>query len=215
MTKIHNNEFTFIIEGLSEISFIEKEHKITKGQPYEGISCKGNTLVVKAGRHNSGDVAKWFLNSAKERGVIAKTFNDEKPEALNFAVRGTLLLHMKGVTYTFDDFVIGQGHFEFNNNWWIGSKEMFGVTWDNVNQQYAEQLVQDSLSVVSSIITEDPVGSVIDSAKLIVDVLNKRKVGSGSIAARTSESTTAVGLFLFQMDNSQTNVTMTGRYSHP
>lgn len=215
MTTLHDNEFTFNIKGLSEISFIEKDHKVTKGQPYKGVTCKGKTLIVKAGRHNSSDVAKWFLNNAKDGGVIAKTFNDEKPEALNFAVRGTLLLHINGITYTFDDFVLGQGHFEFNNNWWVGSKEMFGVTWGNVNQQYAEGLVQDTLSVVTDIISEDPVGSVVDSAKLIIDVLNKRKVGSGSIAARTSESAAAIELFLFQMDNSHTNASMTGHYAQP
>jgi len=47
-----------------------------------------------------------------------------------------------------------------------------------------------------------PAGCLTDSTKFIVDELNKRKLGSGSIAARKSESTTAVGRFLFQMDNS-------------
>lgn len=215
MTTLHNNEFVFNIEGLSEISFTEKDHKITQGQPYQGVSCKGTTLTVKAGRHNSSDVAKWFLNNTKDGGVIAKTFNDEQPEALNFAVRGTLVLHIKGMAYTLDDFVVGQGHFETNNNWWIGSKQMFGVTWKEVNQQYIEGLVEDSLNVVSDIISEDPVGSIVNTVKLIFDILNKRKVGSGSIAARTSESASAVELFLFQMDNSDTNAAMVGHYKHP
>lgn len=92
---------------------------------------------------------------------------------------------------------------------------MFGVTWGNVNQHYAEDLVKDSLRVVKNIISENPVGSIVGSAKLIVDILGKRKVGSGSIAAQTSESDTEVELFLFQMDNSDTNASMTGRYQHP
>ncbi|EJN6828157.1 flagellin [Vibrio cidicii] len=215
MTTLHNNEFTFNIEGLSEISFAETDHKVTSGQPYEGVTCKGNTLIVKAGRHNSKDVAKWFLNNTRAGGCIAKTYNDERPEELNFAVRGKLSLYIHGVTYTFDDFVIGQGHFLSNNNWWIGSKEMFGVTWGNVNQHYAEGLVKDSLRVVKNIISENPVGSIVGSAKLIVDILGKRKVGSGSIAAQTSESDTEVELFLFQMNNSDTDASMTGRYQHP
>ncbi|MGR3039697.1 hypothetical protein ABMY36_06650 [Vibrio vulnificus] len=44
MTTLHNNEFTFNIEGLSEISFVETDHKITSGQPYEGLPVKGILL---------------------------------------------------------------------------------------------------------------------------------------------------------------------------
>ncbi|MBQ4838552.1 MULTISPECIES: hypothetical protein [Pseudoalteromonas] len=213
--KSHDNEFTFNLEGLSSISFVVKEHKVTEGQPYDGVTCDGRTITVKAGRHNSSEVAVWF-NERINIGGIAKTYSSHSPSSLNFAVTGTLVFNMKnGVTYTFDDFVLGQGHYSGNNNWWIGSKYMVGVTWTNVDQQYAVNLVSDTLSLEADIITDDPVGSVIDSAKLIVDILSNRQVGSGSIAARTSESTTAVELFLFQMDNSDTDINMTGFYKRP
>lgn len=217
MTTLHDNEFTFNIDGLSEVSFSVQDYSISDGQPYKGVTTSGKTVTVKAGRHNSSDVADWFLDKTQGGGVIAKTFNDQKPSKLNFAVCGTLSLKINGVTYTVDDFVLAQGHFESNNNWWIGSKTMFGVSWDNVNQQYTEDLVRDTLSVAKDIISvePDPVGAIFDSASLILDILGKRKVGSGSIAFRTSESTTAVELFLFQMDNSSTDASMTGSYWRP
>ncbi|AOT08402.1 hypothetical protein [Pseudoalteromonas luteoviolacea] len=215
MTKVHDNNFTFNLEGLSSVSFEVKDYNITQGQPFDGVTCDGRTLTVKAGRHNSSEVADWF-KARINIGGIAKTYSSHSPSSLNFAVTGTLTLNMKnGVTYTFDDFVLGQGHFASSNNWWIGSKYMVGVTWSNVDQQYAIDLVSDTLSLEADIITEDPVGAVLDSAKLIVDILNNRQVGSGSITARTSESTTAVELFLFQMDNSDTNINMTGLYKRP
>ncbi|KZN50817.1 hypothetical protein [Pseudoalteromonas luteoviolacea] len=215
MTTLHDNKFTFNLEGLSSVSFVVEDYEVTDGQPYEGVTCDGRTLTVKAGRHNSSEVADWF----KERiniGGIAKTYSSHSPSSLNFAVTGTLSFNMKnGVTYTFENFVLGQGHFLSNNNWWIGSKYMIGVTWTNVDQEYAANLVSDTLSLEVDILTEDPVGAVIDSAKLIVDILNNRQVGSGSITARTSELTTAVELFLFQMDNSDTDINMTGFYKRP
>ena len=215
-TKIHDNEFVFNIEGLSDVSFTEKGHSISNGQPYEGVTCHGKTLVVKAGRHKTSDVAKWFMNNARGGGVIAKTFNDHQPSELNFAVCGTLTLHVNGTKYTIDDFLIGQGSYLSHNNWWIGSKDMIGVTWGGtVDLNYTEGLAKDTLNIVKNIVSENPVGAITASGKLILDILKRNKVGSGSIAALTSDSSAAVELFLFQMDNSDTNSSMTGTYTKP
>ena len=213
--KIHDNEFIFNIEGLSDVSFTEKDHSISHGQPYDGVICHGKTLVVKAGRHKTSDVAKWFINSAGSGGMIAKTFNDRQPSELNFAVRGKLTLKVNGIVHTIDDFLLGQGSYGNHNNWWIGSKDMIGVTWGSVDQHYAEGLAKDTLNIVKNVVTENPVGAITASGKLILDILKKNKVGSGSIAALVSDSSTAVELLLFQMDNSEVNSSLTGRYTKP
>lgn len=214
--KIHDNEFVFNIEGLSDVSFTEKDHCISHGQPYEGVTCHGKTLVVKAGRHKTSDVSHWFMNNAHGGGVIAKTFNDHQPAELNFAVRGKLTLTVNGTKYTIDDFLIGQGSYASHNNWWIGSKDMIGVTWGGtVDLKYAEGLAKDTLNIVKNVVTENPVGAITASGQLILDILKHNKVGSGSIAALISGSNTTVELFLFQMDNSDTKSSMTGKYTAP
>ena len=106
--KIHDNEFIFNIEGLSDVSFTEKDHSISHGQPYEGVTCHGKTLVVKAGRHKTSDVSHWFMNNTHGGGVIAKTFNDHQPAELNFAVRGKLTLTASESPHKFDGIQISR-----------------------------------------------------------------------------------------------------------
>lgn len=38
MATIHDNKFEFILSGLTEVKFTEKDHEITDKQPYEGVT---------------------------------------------------------------------------------------------------------------------------------------------------------------------------------
>ncbi|MGI3081162.1 flagellin [Vibrio alginolyticus] len=212
--KIHDNKFTFNINGLKNVYFTEKEKSISHGQPYEGVYSSGTDVIVKAGRHKTKEVSQWFMDKTNGGGVIAKTFHDHHPEELNFAVSGSLeLIFENGESFVIDNFVLAQGSNLTHNNWWIGSKDMIGVTWGKVDENYTEKLVKDTLNLVKDIALEKPAGVIKDSAHLILGVLKSNKVGSGSIAARNINNSKSVDLFLFQMGNKDTDSTNTGRYT--
>jgi hypothetical protein len=213
--KLQDNHFDFNLNGLTEVAFQERDHSITNGQPYNGVSCSGTRLTVQAGRHNSVGVADWFKTNTSGGGGIALTYSDTAPDDLNFAVRGTLTLKIAGIYYTAQNFILGQGHSGTSNNWWIGSATMSAITHTNVDQQYAETIVKATLKYAVDIITENPLGAVEETAKLIVKAIKKHKSGSGQIAFTTSQMNNAVELLLFQMDNSDTNASLTGTYVSP
>jgi len=216
-TTEQNNEFTFVIDGLSKVNFLERDHSISKDQPYGGVSCSGKTVTIKAGRHKTDKVAEWFNTATAGGGGIALTYSDTAPEKLNFAVRGTLTLVINGVTYTAQDFILAQGSASSgDNNWWLGSAQMSGITHSNVDMEYATSVVKSALSFVVDIVTENPEGFIKDTAGLIVTAVKKHKVGSGEVPFLTSRSSSEVELLLFQMsENHETHGSLTGTYSNP
>lgn len=219
MTTMHDNDFTFNFPGLTHVGFVERDHSISSGQPYGGVSIKNSTTVtVKAGRHKTSAVAQWFKDAVQGGGGIALTYSDTSPEELNFAVRGTLTLVINNVTYTAQDFVLAQGSTTTGgNNWWLGSAQMSAITHSNVTLDYATAIVEATLGYVVDIVTEDPIGAVEDSAKLIVAALQKHKVGSGQVPFTLSTANNAVELLLFQVsENHDTDGSLlTGTYTAP
>ena len=216
-TTEHDNDFTFVIPGLSKVGFQERDHSISSGQPYGGVSVKGTTVTIKAGRHKTSQVADWFDSAVKGGGGIALTYGDTSPDELNFAVRGTLTLVINNVTYTAQNFVLAQGSTTTGgNNWWLGSAQMSGITHSNVTMDYATAIVKATLGYVVDIVTEDPVGAISTSASLIVSAVQKHKVGSGQVPFTLSTSSTSAELILFQIsENHETQGTLTGTYSAP
>jgi hypothetical protein len=216
-TTEHDNEFTFVIPGLSKVGFQERDHSISKGQPYGGVSTKGNTVTIKAGRHKTPEVAGWFNGAVTGGGGIALTYADTAPEELNFAVRGTLTLVINNITYTAQNFILAQGSTTTGgNNWWLGSAQMSGITRSDVTMDYATTVVKATLGYVADIISEDPVGFIEDTAQLIVNAVQKHKVGSGEVPFTLSTSNSTVELLLFQVsENHDTHGKLTGTYTAP
>ncbi|KAF0813913.1 hypothetical protein IGB42_01592 [Andreprevotia sp. IGB-42] len=219
MTKQHDNDFTFNFPGLTQVGFQERDHSISSGQPYGGVSIKNNnTVTIKAGRHKTSQVAHWFDDVVQGGGGIALTYSDTSPEELNFAVRGTLTLVINNVTYTAQNFVLAQGSTTTGgNNWWLGSAQMSGIKHSDVTLDYATAIVKATLGYVTDIVTEDPVGAIEDTAKLIVAAVQKHKVGSGEVPFTLSTSNNAVELLLFQVsENHDTEGSLlTGTYTAP
>ena len=123
-TSVHDNYVYF--EYVHDFNFHLKDHCITDGQPYNGVtsgmSGGEGYINVKAGRHGSSDVADWFKDKA-DVAVGDRVAFDSWPEELNFAVYGDILVKGANGKYVkCTDIVIGQGHVGAYNNWWIGGK---------------------------------------------------------------------------------------------
>ena len=118
-TKIHDNYVSF--DGVSSVQFSETSHSITDGQPYGGVAFSDNWLDVKAGRHESSEVADDFndgITGDKALGLC--TMSDSLPEELNFAVFGTLTI---GSTDC-QEIRLAQGHRPPGiNNWWLAGAQ--------------------------------------------------------------------------------------------
>jgi len=133
--KIHDNNFWFDSNATVVIQFAVNHTVITGGQPYGGVFTDGNKITVKAGRHGSSEPAAEFNNGISLLNMVAtEKILDAEPKDLNFAVFGTLSISFDGGDALIcDEFRIGQGHYLFTNNWWLGSKNML---WDGGDLVY-------------------------------------------------------------------------------
>ena len=123
-TSVHDNYVYF--EDVHGFDFHVKDHSITHGQPYDGVtsgmSGSKGYMNVRAGRHGSDDVADWFKDRA-DVAVGDRVASDSWPDKLNFAVYGDMVVKgSDGGSVKCTDIVIGQGHTGSFNNWWIGGK---------------------------------------------------------------------------------------------
>lgn len=131
------NNLNLYFDDLTEVTFVANDFAITDGQSFQSISDnstlpevivtnKGNrhfVLTIKADRKHSKEVAEKFKEwVGDDTHCVAETTSDTMPGSLNFAVKGTLTLK-GGITKSFDDVVIAQGHHGAYNNWWIGGKD--------------------------------------------------------------------------------------------
>ncbi|MBR9972197.1 hypothetical protein [Magnetospirillum sulfuroxidans] len=129
----HDNEVFFAIAGVTQFQFSETAHSITSGQPYGGttsnVSKSGAQarIVVKAGRKGSSSVANWFKTQVAAGQTLACDSKGTFPDALNFAVQGTLTMTVGDKTITCQDVLVAQGHFGTTNNWWMGGPNMQGA----------------------------------------------------------------------------------------
>ena len=128
----HNNDVFFAINGLKSFSFQETAHSVTSGQPYggttSGVSGGKGKITVKAGRKGSTSVASWFKQQVGAGQTLVCDSKGTYPDALNFAVQGTLTIgSVNGKTITCDNIIVAQGHFGTTNNWWMGGPGMKGA----------------------------------------------------------------------------------------
>lgn len=131
--------------------FTIRDFKISSGQDPDGeikidkvFTCESRQpFSFRIGRHGSKEVADWFMNATSDgQGNGGNTFHKERPDKLNFALKGDLEFVMgpfnnieKGssnnITASFPDVVLAQGHTGASNNWWMGSPTLqCGATLD-------------------------------------------------------------------------------------
>ncbi|EJL74800.1 hypothetical protein [Chryseobacterium populi] len=108
-------------------SFTVSQFSVTDGQDPKGHIYAGFTascgsdgkFSFSIGRKGSKTVADWF--SARVPGN--KTTFNHKPDELNFAMIGTLVLEFSNAVCTFYNVALAQGHAGASNNWWFGGQQ--------------------------------------------------------------------------------------------
>ena len=104
---------------VQSVQFHETSHSITQGQPYEGVFTLGYYLDVRAGRHESEEVAHDFnagITPDNAWGLLSRAV---LPRELNFAVFGNMSVTIDDATRVCTDMRLAQGHAGTENNWWI------------------------------------------------------------------------------------------------
>ena len=107
---------------VQSVQFDETSHSITQGQPYEGVFTLGYYLDVRAGRHESAEVARDFnagLTPDNAWGLNTWDLDTPLPSQLNFAVFGTMSVTIDNTTRVCPEMRMAQGHAAMINNWWI------------------------------------------------------------------------------------------------
>ena len=129
--KIRDNYLYFdgpSIQKVQSVQFEETSHSITDGQPYGGVFSLGTYLDVRAGRHESEEVANDFnagVTPDNARGLCLEDPNTPLPAELNFAVFGTLSVTIGNTTHACPEMRIAQGHYPGTNNWWIAGTNCY------------------------------------------------------------------------------------------
>jgi hypothetical protein len=82
-------------------------------------------MDVKAGRHGSSGPAATFMQGLSPTSVMGLDVTlNMTPAELNFVVYGTMTFNFEsGNSYQCPNFRVAQGHSQFSNNWWMGSKD--------------------------------------------------------------------------------------------
>ncbi|MGB0521834.1 MAG: hypothetical protein ACPGJS_02680 [Flammeovirgaceae bacterium] len=131
----HDNEFELSLGSGSfeQFDFELESASVTVGQAFKGVEASykegTGTITVKAGRHKTKAVAKWFKDELDGGPAIASYTSDKTPDELNFAIKGILTIKVAGTVYKIKDVVIGQGsNIGLQNNWWLGGPSMIGTT---------------------------------------------------------------------------------------
>ena len=111
--------------AVQSVQFNETSHAITQGQPYEGVSALGYYLDVRAGRHESEEVARDFNAGLTSDNAFCQDPGTTLPSELNFAVFGTLSVTIDDATRVCPEMRIAQGHVVGENPWWIAGTKCF------------------------------------------------------------------------------------------
>jgi len=122
-TTVQNNEVVFQADrGVRSVNFeYSGSFNVTPGQPWEGVGVgwTGHKVLLnaRAGRSNSAGVANWYNDRVDNGATTALRPWSSKPNDLNFAFTGTLIINDARYGTT-----VGQGSSGVSNNWFIGSK---------------------------------------------------------------------------------------------
>jgi hypothetical protein len=114
----------FYLQGARITSCTQLSYSITSGQPYGGLSCSGDTITIMAGRDNSKGIATSFKSGLTGGNMFCSDGScGSTPDKLNFYVTMDLTIGVGGQELTLKSLRVGQGHYTFTNNWWIGGPQ--------------------------------------------------------------------------------------------
>ena len=122
LAKMETNHF--YLQGARITSCTQLSYSVTSGQPFGGLSCSGDTITIMAGRDNSKGVATSFKSGLTGSNMFCSDGScGSTPDQLNFYVDMDLTMTVGGQELTLKSLRVGQGHYTFTNNWWIGGPQ--------------------------------------------------------------------------------------------
>ncbi len=124
-----SNTFTLTCSDITAMSYLAGSFEITedeKASPPPTFSKKDSTWTIEidADRKGSSAVADAFnMKTGGSLHNFTNSSGDKSPKELNFffGVVATFNVAGRSVDMTF---YLGQGHFTFNNNWWLGGNNV-------------------------------------------------------------------------------------------
>lgn len=124
-----SNSFTLTCSSLVALTYVDDSFVVTSGQsasPPPTFEQNGAIWSVSIGADRKGSSAVANSFNAKTGGALHNYTNssgDKSPQELNFyfGVVGTFSVAGQNVPVTF---YLGQGHYTFNNNWWLGGNSV-------------------------------------------------------------------------------------------
>lgn len=120
------NEVQLVCAQIAGVTYVDGSLAITPGEPYvvpPTIHRDGATwtIVLEADRKGSPEVARSFVAVTGGPGrQIAETLRDVEPEEMNFHFALDVGFAIGGHIVPARLYV-GQGHYAFTNNWWLGA----------------------------------------------------------------------------------------------
>ena len=137
LVTLHENYFYIesISPNVQDIAIEFMDHYISSGQPWGNPSWRFDnpsnvldrkvTIVIRAGRHKTSEVADWFKSGNLTPWNLCGTdARYGSPSEFNFAAKLHLIvIYKNGTVKTLNDFRLGQGQghdSNLHNNWWVG-----------------------------------------------------------------------------------------------
>ena len=151
-TTSHDNHVSFSLINIdnSAMAFSETGHRITDGQPWNGVTTNTQndgwfTIDVNCGRKGSSYVLGWF-GSIVQNGPIINALGPPKPEptSMNFAVSG--ILSIKGNHY---NICLGQWGHEDHNTWYLGGADFLPPMQTPDGKYYITSGASDDVFVIA------------------------------------------------------------------
>ncbi len=122
-----SNTFTLTCPEIVSMTYLANSFVVTSGQsasPPPTFTKNGNTWTASIGANRKGSSAVANSFNGKTGGSLHNYTNssgDKSPEELNFYFGVTATFNVSGSSEPVPvTFYLGQGHYSFNNNWWLG-----------------------------------------------------------------------------------------------
>lgn len=125
-----SNSFTLTCSSLVGLTYLDDSFVVTAGQkatPPPTFKRNGDTWTVSIGADRKGSPAVANSFNGRTGGALHNYTNssgDKNPQELNFYFGVVGTFEAGGSEPIRATFYLGQGHYTFNNNWWLGGNSV-------------------------------------------------------------------------------------------
>jgi hypothetical protein len=149
---VSSNDFELKSAAITAMSYLEGSFVITEGEagtPPPTFKHDGQTwkITIGADRKNSKSVADSFnVKTGGAFHAFTNSSGDTQPKELNFYFGVNATFDIAGQKVTMPIY-LGQGHFTFNNNWWMGANSLINQNSNPIFNVISGGVILQSFSV--------------------------------------------------------------------